>query len=129
MSNTIDLLLGMDTGKVARPKARMEITRLSEAAGGPVIFEIQALTMQQHADIAEMSQGNVIDMRAFAVLEGVVSPDLKDKKLLEKYGAVNPKELLSKQMLLLPGELAAIYNKITELSGFDDGNTVKEVKN
>jgi len=49
---------------------------------------------------------NVGDMQVFMVLAGVVSPNLKDKALLDHYSVPTPKELLLK--LLLPGELSCI---------------------
>lgn len=130
--STLDLLLGMDPAKLKRPVKQVELTRLSEAAGGQVVFTIQALTLSEEEEISEISDRegdkDPVAVRIFTVLKGVTSPDLKDKKLLERYGAVTPKELLESGRLLQSGEIAHLYNQISMLSGYSE-NAVADLKN
>jgi len=44
--NTVDLLLGLDTKKIQAPTQEVEIKRLSEAAGSPVIFKLPSLGLR-----------------------------------------------------------------------------------
>ncbi|RTE05489.1 phage tail assembly chaperone [Paenibacillus whitsoniae] len=131
MSNTLDLLLSIHPDKLKRPVMDIEIKRLSEAAGGKVLFSIQALTPDEEEEIRGIATSNDGDVdpvktRIFAMLAGVKSPNLKDAKLLEKYGVITPKELVTK--LLQPGEILQVYNKIMSLSGYGD-DAVTELKN
>jgi hypothetical protein len=130
--STLDLLLGLDPAKLKRPVKQVELTRLSEAAGDKVIFTIQALTLSEEEEISEISdRGNEKDpvaIRIFTLLKGVIAPDLKDAKLLERYGAPTPKELLESGKLLQSGEIAHLYSQISELSGYSD-NAVTDLKN
>lgn len=133
MSNVLDILLQGDEGKMKKPSKEVELTRLSGLFGSPVIFTCEALSTQKFAEIKETIsiQGknvdfDVMEMQVFTVLEGVKNPSLKSKELREKYNALTPKELINK--LLLPGEVAELYNVISELSGFGE-DVVKEVKN
>lgn len=130
--NTLDLLLKLDESKIKKPTKQVEIRRLSEALGEKVIFTCQAVTANKMAEIQEMvldvktQQIDVQEMQIMTVLAGVKEPDLKDKKLLEKFNAPTPKELLQK--LLLSGEITNLYNVISELSGYGP-NSVAEIKN
>ncbi|MBU3098746.1 MULTISPECIES: phage tail assembly chaperone [Clostridium] len=134
--NTIDLLLGLDTGKIKKPTQTMELKRLSKLVKGKVEFKCQALDSDTYSEIQKNavdmdSKGaikglNVGEMQTFMVLAGVAEPNLKDATLLKHYGAVTPKELLLK--LLLPGELVTLYNLINDLSGFSE-DTVEDIKN
>lgn len=130
--NTLDLLLKLDESKIKKPTKQVEIRRLSEALGEKVIFTCQAVTANKMAEIQEMvldvktQQIDVQEMQIMTVLAGVKEPDLKDKKLLEKFNAPTPKELLQK--LLLSGEITNLYNVISELSGYGP-NSVTEIKN
>lgn len=134
--NTIDLLIGLDAKKVKSPTQEVNMKRLSELAGAPVIFKCQALDSSTYNDI----QNDAMDMndkkgtvdydveksQTFTVLNGVVEPNLKDKKLLEHYNVVTPKDLLKK--LLLPGEIIILFNLINNLSGFGK-DAIENIKN
>jgi hypothetical protein len=125
--NIIDLLLNTDKSKLQLPKKEVEIKRLSEAAGDKVIFKLEAIDMNTYTDIAQQEK-EIGDSRVFAILEGVKEPNLKDDRLLKKYECITPKELVKK--MLLPGEIAGLYDEITSLSGFGDSisEVVEEVK-
>ena len=87
----------------------------------------QAIDGERYADIQKASidlnkKGgvrniNLFDMQVLTVIDGVVEPRLKDKKLLQHFDCVTPKELVKK--LFLAGEIAELSNVITELSGYD----------
>ena len=136
--NTLAVLLGADRGKLKlMPTRQVEITRLSDVVGEPVIFTIRALTGEefQEAQEAAMSiskRGEVEDLdsrmlQIMCVLNGVQDPNLRDKDLLAAYDAATPEQLMNGS-LMLPGELSQLFNAIQELSGFGEG-AVSEVKN
>lgn len=130
--SALDLLLKLDQTKLKRPTKEVEVKRLSSLTGEKVIFICEALTADEMAGIQEMvldvkkQDVDVSEMQILSLLAGVKEPNLKDQKLLSFYSVPTPKELIKK--LLLPGEIAALYNNISELSGFGDG-AVEEVKN
>jgi hypothetical protein len=136
--NTLSLLLGADRGKLRiMPSKEINITRLSELVGQPVIFTIRALTGEefQEAQQSAMSiskRGEVEDLdsrmlQIMCVLNGTQEPNLKDKQLLDLYEAATPDQLLN-GAFLLPGEVSQLFNAIQELSGFGS-DAVEEVKN
>lgn len=131
--STLDLLLKLDESKIKeKPTRKVEIKRLSEVLGEKVVFTCQAISMNKMAEIQSMAvdfqtqQVDTQEVQIMTVLAGIVDPDLKDKRLLEKFGAPTPKELLQK--LLLSGEITRLYNVIAELSGYGP-EAVANVKN
>lgn len=136
--HSLDLLLKMDKSKMQRPSRKIELNRLSELVGEPVIFTCQALTMDEFEEIQEISvsfskKGELEDfstnsVQIFTLLKGIMDPNLTDSKLLECYGAHTPKQLIEDSKLLLPGEVTQLYNVISDLSGFGE-EAVKELKN
>lgn len=124
----IDLLLETDVEKLqAKHNKNYEIKRLSKALGEKFIITCYALTHEQVAHIGEISTTN-IDMKLNAVLETcrIEGKRFNNKELMDKFGVVTPKDLLSK--LFLPGELYELYEIIKDLSGYSN-DAVKEVKN
>lgn len=120
--NVIDLLLNME---VQAPREKgVKIKRLSEICGQDVIFRIRQISYDRLHEIVEQHRisGN---MSVFTVLAGVVSPNLKNKELMVKYGAVTPAELLEK--MLLPGEIEDLSREIEQLCGYRY-NTIEEVE-
>lgn len=115
----IDLLCGMDTPSA--PTAEVKIKRLSELAKQEVVFKIKALSYDKISEANKFDDDYNINL----VRMGTVEPSLKDEKLLSKFGAKTPNELLKK--MLLPGEIAKIANKIGNLSGFEQCS-VEEIK-
>lgn len=130
--STLDLLLKLDQSKLKRPTREVEIKRLSDLAGEKAVFICEALTADEMGGIQDMvldvkgQDVDVPEMQTLTVLAGVKEPNLKDKNLLDYYNVPTPKELLRK--LLLPGEIASLYNTISDLSGYGEG-AVEEVKN
>ncbi|WP_438445909.1 phage tail assembly chaperone [Gorillibacterium sp. sgz5001074] len=126
MSDTLKMLLGLNPETLTRPTKRVEIPRLSRLANEKVELTIQALTFDEESEILEISGEDAPARRMHTVLKGVAAPNLKDKALLEKYGAATPKQLLER--LFLPGELLQLYNQIADLGGYGE-DAVIEVKN
>ena len=65
-------------------------------------------------------------MQVLTVIDGVIEPSLKDKRLLAYFGCATPKELVKK--LFLAGEIAELSSVITELSGYDKDEDEEELK-
>ena len=121
MSTTLDLLLNLDPP--SQPTCKVKIKRLSQLCGEPVEFELRALSYSRVAEIKDMTDQT--DTPVQILLSGVVSPDLKNRKLLEKYGVPTPAELVKK--MLLPGEVEDLSRQIEHLSGYRE-NTLEEVE-
>ena len=67
-------------------------------------------------------------MQTQTLLAGIADPDLKNKDLLEKFGAVIPADIIRK--LFLAGEIADLTAQITELNGYTTQEKVDQaVKN
>lgn len=135
MSNITNILLKIDAQKVELPTKEFEIKRLTELAGEKVVFKLRALTQKQFEEVQEMStdidvqnQTSDVDvslMQLETILNGVASPSLRDKEVMDHYGVVTPYDLIKK--LLLPGEISSLYDQISRLSAFNTG-AVEEVK-
>ncbi len=134
--STLDLLLKVDLDKIKKPMKEVEVKRLSEILEEKVVFKCEALDAEKFGEIqdsaihmnsnGEFDSLDTNELQIFTILEGVKEPSLKSKELLEKFGAVTPKELVKK--LLLPGEISSLYGVISDISGFK-GDTVIEIKN
>ena len=121
-----DLLLRTDLPDVrkALPEKRMEVKRLSELAGEPVIFTLRALSYKEIRDIQDKRRE---DQAVSAVLYACKDPDWRDQRLLSAVsGAVTPLDVI--QARLSPGEIDELYVEIQKLSGYIN-RTLREVKN
>lgn len=119
--SVLDTLLQME---IPQPQTKkFKLKRLSKLAGEEVVFTLQELGFSRVAEIRNMREGEEMDVSI--VLAGVAEPSLRDKALMEKYGAVTPMELIKK--LLLPGEIADISREVEKLSGYRM-STLEEVK-
>lgn len=136
----IDKLLATDAGKLTeKPSKMFEVKRLSERMKNKFELRLEALEPERFSDIQRQSVNiskkgaikdfNTHEMQVLTLLDGIKEPSMKDKRLLDHFGAVTPKELVSK--LFLAGEIADIYNEINVLSGYDpdDEETDAEIKN
>lgn len=123
--NTLELLLGMDVQ--APREENVKIKRLSEICGKDVVFRVRQISYNRLHEIVEQHRMNG-DISVFTVLAGVVSPNLKSKDLMQKYGAVTPADMLEK--LLLPGEIEDLDREIERLCGYryDTLEEVQDVK-
>lgn len=136
--NVLDLLLGSDIGEIKLPTKEMEILRLSQVYGKPFVITVSALSPDRYEEVQDMAvsiKGKDADieismLQILVVLEGVLDPTgkplFKNKDLMAKFKVKTPKELIRK--MLLSGEIANIYQVVSDLSGFGD-EAIKEVKN
>lgn len=125
-ASMLDLLLRADLPDVrkALPEKRMEVKRLSELAGEPVIFTLRALSYKEIRDIQDKRRE---DQAVSAVLYACKDPDWRDQRLLSAInGAVTPLDVI--QARLSPGEIDELYVEIQKLSGYIN-RTLREVKN
>ncbi|WP_300689228.1 hypothetical protein [uncultured Oscillibacter sp.] len=125
-ASVLDLLLRTDLPDVrkALPEKRMEVKRLSELAGEPVIFTLRALSYKEIRDIQDKRRE---DQAVSAVLYACKDPDWRDQRLLSAVsGAVTPLDVI--QARLSPGEIDELYVEIQKLSGYIN-RTLREVKN
>ena len=125
-ASVLDLLLRTDLPDVrkALPEKRMEVKRLSELAGEPVVFTLRALSYKEIRDIQDKRRE---DQAVSAVLYACKDPDWRDQRLLSAVsGAVTPLDVI--QARLSPGEIDELYVEIQKLSGYIN-RTLREVKN
>ena len=122
--STLELLLRADvvSVKANMPTARYEISRLSEAAGAPVVFTLRALPYGRVQELKRLTEEADIQI----LLAGCVEPDLKAAALQEKFQGVTPAETV--KAMLLPGEIADLAIAVEKLSGYRR-TTLEEVKN
>ena len=120
----LDLLLRGDLPDVRKtlPEKRVEVTRLSELAGEPVVFALRALTYDETRRLQDKPRE---DQAVTAVLYGCKDPDFRDKRLLYD-GAVTPLDVIKAR--LTAGEIDELYIEIQKLSGYLR-RTLAEVKN
>lgn len=84
---------------------------------------IKAPDRQLAFELISKAQAGDQTADAFAVLQCVIEPNLKDSSLQEGLGVLSPLDVVD--ALFSPGEVAAISSHILKLSGF--GNGVKQV--
>lgn len=134
--NAIDMLLAADAGKIsAQQTEEVEIPRLSRAMGQPFYVTVKSVAPERMDEINDTaikmtSRGrykgiDIGKLKLLTLCDGIVSPDLRNKELLEKFGAETPKELIAK--LFRAGEITKIYEKIQNISGFEE--ETDEIKN
>ena len=123
--NIVEKLLKLDAGLLTIPTKEVKIERLSELLGEDVTFTCNSISLDDYSEIQNNSiildkKGNVKGyntggMQIEMVLAGV--PEIKSKELLDHFNAITPKELLKNPKLFLPGDVAALANAVSELSG------------
>lgn len=116
----------------ARENLRDKVT-ISRKGKGLMEFEIRAIDGKLYDDIQDKSTitkrnraGNEFKsqdnrmLRRLVVLEGVVSPSLKDDRLLQAFGIGKGREEDVIEKALLPGEIDLLGDRILTLSGYTD---------
>ena len=128
-------LLKLDREKLAMPKKKVEMPRLSKLAKEKIVFELQGIGQDTLDDITNMATN--IDMKTknvdvdFAQLklaiicEGVKDPSFRDKSTLEHFNVSTPYDLV--KLMLTSGERDALYNEKKELIGYN-AEVIKEIK-
>ena len=122
--SVLDLLLGSDLPRVDKdlPTAQFAVPRLSECAGHTVTFTLRALPYGRVRDLQRLRE----DADVHILLAGCVSPDLKDPRLLDRFGGATPADVV--KHMLLPGEIADLAGEVERLTGYRRV-TIEEVKN
>ncbi len=124
--SVLDLLLQPELPDVRKvlPEKQVEVKRLTELAGEPVVFTLRALTYNETRQIQDKPRE---DQALSAVLYGCKDPDFRDKRLLDaEKGIVTPLDAIKAR--LSAGEIDEAYIEIQELSGYLR-RTLAEVKN
>lgn len=121
MADALEILL---RAEIPQPQEKQfKHKRLSDVCGAEVVFTLRELGFSRVAEIKKLHEGEEMELRT--LLAGVVEPNLKDKELLAKYGALTPAELVKK--LLLPGEITDMSREVEKLSGYRV-STIEEIK-
>ncbi|WP_369284010.1 hypothetical protein [Oscillibacter sp. GMB15532] len=124
--SVLELLLKPELPDVRKvlPEKKVEVPRLSELAGAPVVFTLRGLSYDQVRQVQEKPRS---DQAAFGVLYGCVSPKWGDASLLDKTkGIATPVDAIKAR--LISGEIDELYMEIQQLSGYLR-RTLGEVKN
>jgi len=116
--------------------------RFKDAEGKPVPWKLRSITEEENQECRRAATRKVKgkngvytpeidpnDYMAKLMVTSVIYPDLKNSELQKSYGVFGAESLLRK--MLLPGEFAALGERVQALNGFDrDMNElVDEVKN
>ena len=120
--NLLDLLL---SAKPPVLEKKVQMKRMSAELGQPVVFTIKALSY----NVINEFVANKDESDLWTVLEGLVEPNLKDPRLLDKYGAATPIELLKDLRFIRPGEITKLATEIHRLSGYSNDVFEDIVKN
>ena len=124
--SVLDLLLRPELPDVRRalPEKKVEVKRLSELAGAPVVFTIRALTYDQTRKVQDHPRG---EQAVNGVLLGCVEPAWKDSGFIDaSRGIVTPIDAIKSK--LTAGEIDELYAEIQVLSGYLV-RTLNDVKN
>ena len=125
-ASVLDLLLRPELPDVRKvlPEKQVEVKRLTELAGEPVVFTLRAMTYNETRQLYDKPRE---DQALSAVLYGCKDPDFRDKRLLDsEKGIVTPLDAIKAR--LSAGEIDEAYIEIQELSGYLR-RTLAEVKN
>lgn len=122
--SVLDVLLGSTIPNVEKelPTGRYKVDRLSALSGHDVVFTVRALPYGKVHDLERFTQ----DSDVHILLAGCMEPDLKDPRLMEKFGGATPADTVKR--MLLPGEIADLSAAVERLSGYRR-TTITEVKN
>lgn len=124
--SVLDLLLKPELPDVRKtlPEKRVEVKRLSELAGEPVVFTLRGLS---YNEIRQVQGKPREDQAVSGVLYGCKEPNWRDKRLLdpERKIAAPPDAIKAR---LTAGEIDELYIEIQKLCGYMR-RTLAEVKN
>ena len=124
--SVLDLLLRPELPDVRRvlPEKQVEVKRLTELAGEPVVFTLRAMTYNETRQLYDKPRE---DQALSAVLYGCKDPDFRDKRLLDsEKGIVTALGAIKAR--LFAGEIDELHIEIQKLSGYLR-RTLAEVKN
>ncbi|WP_046225573.1 phage tail assembly chaperone [Paenibacillus dauci] len=116
--------------------------RFKDADGNPVSWKLRSMNEDENQECRKAATRKVKgkngmytpeiepnEYMAKLISASVVYPDLKNAELQKSYGVMGAESLLRK--MLLPGEFAALGERVQELNGFnrDMNELVNDVKN
>ena len=113
--SVLDLLLRPELPDVRKtlPEKRVEVKRLSELAGEPVVFTLRALSYNETRQIQDKPRE---DQAVSGVLYACVDPDWRDKRLLSpEAGIITPLDAVKAR--LTAGEIDELYIEAQQLAG------------
>jgi len=122
MVDVLDMLLSASPLKL--PEKDYKVKRLSEETGGEIIFRLRALPFSRVAEIRRIDEE---EQNIHIILAGIISPDLKNQQLLDRFNAETPADLVKN--MLLPGEIDDLALRIERLSGYKSVVTEEVKKN
>lgn len=130
--NIEDLLKskGIFDDRASEKRENIVIKSLKENEVGDGQITIKSLEMDKIQDAIKMAGGDLYKSSVIACYNGIVEPNLKDKKLHEGFGCkTNPHAIVEK--LFDPSEIKVIADKITALSGVGKSadEVIEEIKN
>lgn len=121
---------GILDDKTSEKREDIIIKSLKENGIGDGKITIKSLEMDKIQDAIKMAGGDIYKSSVIACYNGVVEPNLKDKKLHEGFGCkTNPHAIVEK--IFDPSEIKVIADKITALSGVGKSanEVIEEIKN
>lgn len=124
--NVVDVLLGsrLPDMRKALPTKQVEVPRLSQETGKPVVFTLRGLSYDQVRKLQDKSRG---EQAVYGVLYGCVSPSWKDPRLLDKdRGIATPTDAI--KAVLMSGEIDDLFLEIQRLCGYLF-RTIADIKN
>lgn len=123
MSDFLDLLLRPDLPdlKEQLPTKQVEVTRLSQLRGEPVVFTLKALPYGRVQELQKLSD----NLRTVQILLAGCE-DLHSPRIASHFGVPTPAEALPR--FLLPGEIEDLSIEVERLCGYRR-RTITEVKN
>ena len=138
MKNLIEKLLKIDAGKLEIEKKECKVDKLSEILGEDVTFTCYPVSLDVYNNAQKKTvdfdkKGNLTDINTGKlnielVLNGV--PEIKDKALLEHFGAATPLEFLRNKKLFRVGDITKLASTVSELSGITEiEKAEEEIKN
>lgn len=124
--SVLDVLLRGELPDVRKelPEKKVEVTRLSELCGAPVVFTLRALS---YDEIRRLQDKPREEQAVTAVLYGCREPSWRDARLLDRErGTATPVDAVKAR--LTAGEIDELYMEIQKLSGYLR-RTLADVKN
>ena len=132
--NLAEKLIRIDKEKAKEKETKkIHSNRLTKLLGEDTEITIQEISGRYYNDLLQMlfdKKGNRdmsknYDLNLMCCIEGIIEPNMKDKALMDHFGAATPKDLVS---ILFGTESVKIVQEILGLSGLRD-DAEDEVKN
>lgn len=112
----VEKLLAADAD-IKKSTKRIKSERLTKMIGADAYITIQEVSGRGFSQAKALSKGAPdpdFEANLIFAVKSIVDPDLKDEKLMERFGAATPKDLCEK---LFEGEVYKIAEEVIGLSG------------